>query len=306
MDDPVNLVSRVFVGGGVRSFKAPALINRHIHQHRTALHIGQHRAGNQVRRARPRDQHCADHNVGLLDRLFDCSGGGKTGDGAALEHLVKLAQARQRTVKNLHRRAQPHRHARRLSANHPAAEHHHARRDHAGHPAHQSAAPAGIGPQGERPRLNREPARHFAHRSEQGQAAAGASDGFIGNRRNARLHQAARLIGIGRQMQVGEQDLPFAQLHPFAGLRFLDLHHHIGAGEDFGGAIDHFGPGLAVGVIILVDAQPSAGFNDHPVPGRRIFAHRFGGETDAELARLDFLGNADQHDSLLAMQRKRR
>ncbi len=107
-------------------------------------------------------------------------------------------------------------------------------------------------------------------------------------------------------MQIGEQDLAFTQLHPFGRLRFLDLHHHLGAGKDFGGACHHLGPGLAVDIIVLVDPEARPGFDDHAMPGSDIFAHGFGGKADAELARLDFLGNADQHDSLLAMTWKYR
>jgi len=52
--------------------------------------------------------------------------------------------------------------------------------------------------------------------------------------------------------------------------------------------------------------SPALGFHDHAVSGSNIFTHRFGGKTDPKLAWFNFLGNADQHDSLLAMQRKRR
>jgi hypothetical protein len=44
MQDAVHLIDRVCMGGGARRFETPALINRHIHQHRALFHAGQLRA----------------------------------------------------------------------------------------------------------------------------------------------------------------------------------------------------------------------------------------------------------------------
>ena len=56
--------------------------------------------------------------------------------------------------------------------------------------------------------------RDLAHRREQRQAAFRIGHGFIGDRGAARRHQAFGLLGIGRQMQIGEEDLALAQLRP--------------------------------------------------------------------------------------------
>ena len=61
-------------------------------------------------------------------------------------------------------------------------------------------------------RFDREPAGDFAHGREQGQAALGVGDRLIGDRGAAGSHQALGLLRIRRQMQIGEEDLAFAQL----------------------------------------------------------------------------------------------
>ena len=49
---------------------------------------------------------------------------------------------------------------------------------------------------------------------------------------------------VGSQVQVREQDLALAQHGRLDGLRFLDLHDHVGAFEDLLGGVDDLGAGL--------------------------------------------------------------
>ena len=142
MDDIVDIVSRRVMRCRLRRFKASTLINRDIDQHCARLHQTQHLARHQMRRARARDQDSADHNVGIVQALFNRRCGGIARGDTAMEHVIKLADARQRAVKNLDPRAHPCGNPCRLRAHDPAAKHDDFRRQHSGHAAHQSTAPA--------------------------------------------------------------------------------------------------------------------------------------------------------------------
>ena len=64
MDNVIDLEGRLFMRGRPRGLEAAALIDRDIHQNRTALHAGKHVAGDELRRAGAGNQHRADHHVG--------------------------------------------------------------------------------------------------------------------------------------------------------------------------------------------------------------------------------------------------
>ena len=107
--------------------------------------------------------------------------------------------------------------------------------------------------------------------------------------------QPLGLLRIGREMEIGVEDLAFAQLHPFGGLRLLDLDDHVGLGEHFFGGLGDAGAGGAVGVVVGADAGACAGLDQHFMAVRDIFAHRARRQPDAVLVVLDFLRAADAH-----------
>ena len=96
-------------------------------------------------------------------------------------------------------------------------------------------------------------------------------------------------------MQVGEEDLPGAQVLPFRSERLLHLHDHLGAGEDFGGRIDEFRPGAGVFLVRRSRADAGAFLHDRPVAVMDEFRDRSRRHADAEFVVLDLLGNADEH-----------
>ena len=107
------------------------------------------------------------------------------------------------------------------------------------------------------------------------------------------------LFRIGREVQVGEQYLPLAQHAAFVRLRFLDLHDHVGAREDLGGAADDFGPGATVHLVALADAGAGHRLDDHRVAVMHQLADAAGGQADTVFVRFDFPGHADEHGSIL-------
>jgi hypothetical protein len=76
--------------------------------------------------------------------------------------------------------------------------------------------------------LHRQAAGDFRHRRQQWQAAAGLGDRFIGDADRTALDQIGTLRRIGREMQIGIENLALAQHRALAGLRFLDLDDHFG------------------------------------------------------------------------------
>ena len=81
-----------------------------------------------------------------------------------------------------------------------------------GHAADQDAAPAiglleAVGAD-----LRRHAAGDLRHRRQQRQRAVRARHRLVRDRRDAGRDQVLRLLGVGREMQIGEQDLPAPQL----------------------------------------------------------------------------------------------
>ena len=68
VDDPVDLVHRIGVRRRVRGLDAAALVDRDVDDHRAGLHLGEHLAADELRSARARDEHGADHDVGVAIR----------------------------------------------------------------------------------------------------------------------------------------------------------------------------------------------------------------------------------------------
>jgi hypothetical protein len=170
---------------------------------------------------------------------------------------------------------------------------------HAGHAAEQQAAPAvgflKVGGAG----LHRHAPSHFAHRRQQGQTAARAGDGLVGDADGTGLDQRFGLLRIGCKVQVGIEDLPGAQHRALHGLRFLDFHDHLGARKDLGGRGHHLGSGGHVLRIGQVDRGTGIGLHQHLMAMGRELAHAGRRQADTVFMVLDFLGYADEHVGLL-------
>jgi hypothetical protein len=166
------------------------------------------------------------------------------------------------------------------------------------HAAEEQPLAAGGLAQREGGGLDGQPAGHFAHRREQRQAAALVGDRLVGHRGAARLEQAVRLLGIGREVKVGEEDLPLAQLLPLDRLRLLDLDDQLGAGEHLVGARNDAPTRRGVGRVAGADAGAGPGLHENLVSAGDVLAHRHRREADAMLLDLDLLRYADTHPGL--------
>ena len=181
-----------------------------------------------------------------------------------------------------------------MPADRSGPQHHHPGRLHAGAAAHQHAAAAMGSFQQVGPHLGCQPPGDFAHRRQEGQAAVVELHGFVGHRRGARLEQGPAHLGIGGEMQVGEQHLVLAQVGKFLGLGLLHLHHQAG-GPGLLGA-DQVGPGGREGAVADPGSRTGLALDAHLEPMADQFAHAIGGEGDPLLIPFDLGRYADAGD----------
>jgi hypothetical protein len=301
VDDAVDRVGRLGVGGRVAGLETAALVDRHVDQHRAGLHLLEVLAPDQLGRGGPGGQHRADDHVGLEDLVLDGGQGRIAGQDAALIQVVQLAHPGDRAFQHHHLGAQAGGHARGVRADHAAAQHRHPGRGHAGHAAQQQAHAAVVLEQGLGGAEHRDAAGHFRHRGQQRQAAARVGDGLVGDGRAARGQQSLGLGRIRRQVEIGEQDVAGRQALPLDLLRFLDLDDQLGAGEHRVGVGRDGRAGLDVEVVAIAGPQARAGLDQHRVTMTHILAHGGGGQADAVFARFDLGRHSNAHDHLLQM-----
>jgi len=123
-----------------------------------------------------------------------------------------------------------------------------------------------------------------------------ATSGLVGDADGAAVDQAPGLVWVGRQMQVGVEDLAGPQLLVLDRLRLLDLDDHVGAGVDLR---CRGRDARAGGDIVLVgeaDGGAGLGFDRHLVAVAAQFARTGRRQADAVFVVLDFLRYADVHD----------
>ena len=97
----------------------------------------------------------------------------------------------------------------------------------------------------------------------------------IGDRGDAGSEQALGLVRIGRKMQISEEQMVVAQLHPFVGLRLLDLHDHVGLREHVGRSSAILAPAGTVGVVVSADAGAGARLDQNLMAVGAISAMRW-------------------------------
>ncbi len=103
-------------------------------------------------------------------------------------------------------------------------------------------------------------------------------------------------------MQVGVEDLAVAQHLALAGLRFLHLDDHVGAGEHLFGGIDDLGTGGDVGVVARVDAGTGVGLDNDLVAVAAHLDDALRRQADAVFVILDLFWGSDEHGVLLRLK----
>jgi len=96
-------------------------------------------------------------------------------------------------------------------------------------------------------------------------------------------------------MQIGEKHLALSQQRIFRRLRFLDLHDHVGASENFFGACANFGAYAAKHVIAKTNTGTGVGLYDHLVPMHHKFMDARWRQPHTMLVFFYFFRDTDKH-----------
>ena len=96
-------------------------------------------------------------------------------------------------------------------------------------------------------------------------------------------------------MKVGVQDVVFPQLHPLAGLRFLDFDNHVRVVEHFRSAVGDLSTGNHIGRIVGADPGTRIGFNQNLMALTHILTNRFRRKPDTEFIVLDLFWYTQLH-----------
>ncbi len=205
-------------------------------------------------------------------------------------------------IQHPHLGAHPKRDVARVRAHDAAAEHDDVRGNDAGDTAQQDATPAVRLFQIMCARLHGKATRHLGHRRQQRQAAVGRRDRFVRDAHRVARDKIARLVRIGREMQIGKQDLPGPQQRALDCLRLLDLDDHVGGCKHFRGRGDDLrAAALAIGIVVHANALTCVVLDHHLMAVRDRLAHAAGHQPDAIFQYLDFLRDADAHAGFLEL-----
>ena len=98
-------------------------------------------------------------------------------------------------------------------------------------------------------------------------------------------------------MQVGKQDLVFAQHRTLIELRFLDLDDQVGGGEYLLRRCQHTGTGFFILAVCHADAHSCPGFDEDLVAIVRQFPYAGWRQANAKFQGFDFLWNTYLHNS---------
>ena len=90
----------------MRGLDAAALVDGDVDDDGAGLHVGEHLAADELRRARPRNEDGTDHDVRMRDGLLDLEARGHEQADAAGEDLVEVSHTVDRALENRDPRAE--------------------------------------------------------------------------------------------------------------------------------------------------------------------------------------------------------
>ena len=283
------------MGGGLGGLGAAALVDGDVDDDRALLHLADHVAGDELGGVSAGNQDGADDEVGLHDLFLDRVVGGVDRLQHGPELLVEFGQAVEVLVDHGDPGLQAHRHAGGVGADDAAADHDDLGGRHSGNTAEQLAAATVRDLEAVRAGLDGHPPRDFGHRSQQWQSAAVVGHSLVGDGYAAGVDESLGLHRVGRQVQVGEQDLVGTQHGSLDRLRLFDLDDHVGALEDLFGGVDDLGAGGLVHLVVQADLGGAVTLHHDLMAVGDQVADRGRRQSDAVLVDLDLFGDADQH-----------
>src|SRR5690606_16875385 len=169
------------------------------------------------------------------------------------------------------------------------------RRRHARHAAHKDAAAAKHFLQVLRPDLDGHPAGHFTHGRKARQSPGRKLNGLVGDADRLPLEKRLSQPPIGRQVQVGHEDLLVAHHRDLMVERLFHLHDELGVGVDVVRPRRDASADRSVVLVGEPAAQPGIALDDHLVASADQLFHACRREADSIFMILDLLGYPDDH-----------
>ena len=283
-------------GNPVDALNGAALVNGHVHQNTAGTHGFHHLFRHQLRCFRAGNQHAAHHQVRFANGICNVIGIGQQGLNSAAEEVIQVGKSFGADVQDGHIGTHAHGNLRRVGSHISAAHNDHIAPLHSGNAAQENAPSAAVGFQKPCTGLNGQPASHLAHRRQQREASVGQLHRLIGNGRDFFPQKGLGLLRVRRQMQIGEEDLPFPEQFKFRLQRFFDLNDHIG------GIVNRFGRGQNLGTYgSIFRIGKTAGFSCgsfqiHFVASPDQCVHSRRSKTHSPLLGFDLFGTTDTHN----------
>ena len=285
------------MGRRPRGFEAAALIDGHIDQNRSRLHILKHVARHEFRGFRTGNQHRADHQVGGLELFADVVFRRHKRFYVLGHHVRQVGQTLEGDVADRHVGTQAGRHTCRRRAYDTGSDHEYLGGLHARHAAQQLPFSAVRFFEEVTTLLRRHTPCDFRHGNQQRQRTVGCFDGFVSAAdRTTFDHCPGQRFAAG-EVKIGEYQLSLADEFVFRLYRLLDLDDHFGFGIDLFDGRQQFG---ACGDVVFVrESAVCTGSRLHihfmPTFGKLFGSGR--GERNPVFVVFDLFWNTDNHKS---------
>ncbi len=299
VDDAVDDVGGVFVGGGAGGFEAAALVDGDVDDDAAVLHHFEVFAGDEARGAGAGDEDSADDEVGFLEGVADGEGVGVDGGDIGGHDVVEVAEAVEVNVEEGDVGPEAGGDFGGVVADDASAQDDDIGGGDAGDAAEEDAAAHHRFFEVFGAFLDAHFSRDFGHRGEAGEATEFVGDGFVGDGGDAGLQAGFDEFTIGGEVEVSEDDLAGLHVGPFGGEGFFDFDYHFSAGPEFGGGGDDFSAGMEIFLIRDAAADASLGFDEDSVAVAGEDFDAAGDHADAVFVGFHFFGDADDHGVLL-------
>ena len=168
MNNSIHFINRIVMGGRSGGFDTAALVDGHVHDYRTFLHIFQHLPGNQPGCCGPWNEDGSHHEIRFPQKLADRSRAGHQQKTVFGHDLTQIPQTLETGVEQVYLCAQTTSHHGRIGTHHAAAENQHRTGPYARHAAEQNTFAAICFLQILGPFLDSHFSGNFTHRCQQG------------------------------------------------------------------------------------------------------------------------------------------
>ncbi len=206
VDDAVDDVGGVAVGGGVGGLDAAALVDGYVDDDCAFLHFGDHRLGDDLGGGGAGDEDSTDDEVSFADGVLDVVAVGGDGVEAAVEDVVELAEAVEVEVDEGDLGAHAEGDFGGVGADDAAADDADVAGGDAGNSAEEDAAAAVFLFEVGCADLDGHSSGYFAHRGKQRQCAEAVANGLVGDAGDLVLQQRVGEADDGGKVQVGKED----------------------------------------------------------------------------------------------------